>query len=159
MLKEARAHGLEISHEAEAKVNELAVTITKWHLHDELVRYETWKDWPRWIFWESWPRWIFWKDCARWIFWQVVDNCPRRDLENEPPPPQKIWRYLPAGPRDIGASLRGRRTAVHSTAHSCYEPKDYPWKGLKENFIDTKKYQNPVAAEECGCRAVWAPDI
>jgi hypothetical protein len=159
MLKEARAHGLEISHEAEAKVNELAVTITKWHLHDELVRYETWKDWPRWIFWESWPRWIFWKDCARWIFWQVVDNCPRRDLENEPPPPQKIWRYLPAGPRDIGASLRGGRIAVHSTARSRYESKDYPWKGLKENLIVTEKYEDSAAAEECGCRADWIPDI
>jgi uncharacterized protein (DUF2235 family) len=159
MLEEARAHGLMISHEAEEEVKQLVTTITKGHLHDELARHETWKDWPGWLFWENWPRWIFWKDCARWIFWQVVDNCPHRDLENEPPPPRKIWRYLPAGPRDIAASLRRGRIAVHSTAPSCYEPKDYPWKCLKENLIDTEKYENPVAAEECGCRAVWAPDI
>ena len=150
MLEEARAHGLRISHKAEAKVNELAMTITKGHLHDELARHETWKDWAR---------WIFWKDCAWWIGWQVVDHCPHRDLENEPPPPRKIWRCLPAGPRDIGASLRRGRIAVHSTARSCYEPKDYPWKCLKENLIDTEKYENSVAAEECDCRAVWAPDI
>lgn len=148
MLEEARTHGLMISHEAE--VNELATTITKWHLHDELARHETWK---------SWPGWIFWKDCARWIFWQVVDNCPRRDLENEPPPPRKIWRYLPTGPRNIDASLRERRIAVHYTALSCYEPKDYPWKGLKVHRIDTERCENPVTAEECDCRAVWAPDI
>jgi hypothetical protein len=54
---------------------------------------------------------------------------------------------VPAGPRNIGASLRRGRIAVHSTALSCYEP------------IDTKKYENSVAAEECGCRAVLAPDI
>lgn len=137
MLEEARGHGLMISHEAETKVNKLATTITKWHLHDELARHETWKDWAR---------WIFWKDCARWLFWQGVDKCPRRDLENEPPPPRKIWRWGSAGPRNIGASLRRGRIAVHSTALSCYEP------------IDTEKYENPVAAEECGCRAVWAPD-
>ena len=159
MLEEARTHGLMISHEAEEEVKQLVTTIDKGHLHDELARHETWKDWPGWLFWKNWPRWIFWKDCARWIFWQVVDNCPHRDLENEPPPPRKIWRYLPAGPRDIAASLRRGRIAVHSTAPSCYEPKDYPWKDLKENLIDTKKYENPVAAEECGCRAVWAPDI
>jgi uncharacterized protein (DUF2235 family) len=150
MLEEARAHGLMISQEAEAKVNKLATTITKGHLHDELTRHEPWKDWPR---------WIFWKDCARWIFWQSVDKCLRQDLENEPPPPRKILRCGSAGPRDIGASLRGGRIAVHSTALSCYEPKDYPWKCLKENLIDTEKYENPVAAEECDCRAVWAPDI
>ncbi|KRR25083.1 hypothetical protein CQ14_25770 [Bradyrhizobium lablabi] len=148
MLEEARAHGLVISHEAE--VNELATTITKGHLHDELARHETWKDWRR---------WIFWKDCAWWTLWRVVDRCPRQDLENEPPPPRKIWRYGSAGPRDIGASLRGGRIAVHSTALSCYEPKDYPWKGLKENLIVTEKYENSIAAEECGCRADWVPDI
>jgi uncharacterized protein (DUF2235 family) len=147
MLEEARAHGLMIFPEAEEEVKQLVTTITKEHLHDELARHETLKDWPRWIFWKNWPRWIFWKDCARWIFWQVVDRCPHRDLENEPPPPRKIWRFLPAGPRNIGASLRRGRIAVHATALSCYEP------------IDTKKYKNPVAAEECGCRAVWAPDI
>ena len=36
MLEEARARGLMISHEAEAEVNELAMTITKGHLHDKL---------------------------------------------------------------------------------------------------------------------------
>ena len=158
MLEEARAHGLMISHEAEAKVK-LVTTITKEDLHDELARHETWEDWPGWIFWKNWPQWIFWKDCARWILWQVVDKGPRRDLENEPPPPRKIWRCGSAGPRNIGASLRGGRIAVHSTALSCYEPKDYPWKCLKENLIDTEKYENSVAAEECDCRAVWAPDI
>ena len=147
MLEEARAHGLMIFPEAEEEVKQLVTTITKEHLHDELARHETLKDWPRWIFWKNWPRWIFWKDCARWIFWQVVDRCPHRDLENEPPLPRKIWRFLPAGPRNIGTSLRRGRIAVHATALTCYEP------------IDTKKYKNPVAAEECGCRAVWAPDI
>jgi uncharacterized protein (DUF2235 family) len=138
MFEEARGHGLMISHEAEQEVKQLVTTITKWHLHDELARRETRKDWAR---------WIFWKDCARWILWKAVDICPRRDLENEPPPPRKVWRFGPAGPRNIGASLRGGRIAVHSTALNCYEP------------IDTKKYENPVAAEECRCRAVLAPDI
>jgi uncharacterized protein (DUF2235 family) len=130
MLGEARAHDLMISDEAEAEVNELATTICKEHLHDELARHETTKDWAR---------RIFWNDCARWIFWHVVDKCPRRDLENEPPPPRKKWRYRPTGPRNIGASLRGGRISVHRTAQSCYQANDYPWKGLKENFVDTKK--------------------
>ena len=43
-LEEARARGLMISHEAEAEVNELAMTITKGHLHDKLTKHETWKD-------------------------------------------------------------------------------------------------------------------
>jgi hypothetical protein len=129
MLEEARAHGLIISHEVEEEVNELATTITKGHLHDKLTRRETWKDW------------------VQRIWWRCVDHCPRRDLENEPPPPRKIWRFMPAGQRNIGASLRGSRIAVHSTALSCYEP------------IDTKKYEKSVVAEECGCRAVLTPDI
>ena len=151
ILEEARAHGLLICGEAEAEVNELAITVNKGHLHDELPRHETWKDWTRWIFREDWTRWIFWKDCAGWIFWKIVDICPRRDLENEPPPPRKIWRYMPAGPRNIGASLRRGRIAVHATAKSCYEQeKDYPWNGLNTEFV--YRNENSVAAEECSCR-------
>jgi hypothetical protein len=141
MLEEARAHGLMISHEAEEEVNELAMTITLGHLHDELARHETWKDWV----------------CS--IFWRGVDRCPRRDLENEPPPPRKKWRYKPAGRRDISVSPRRGRIAVHSTAKSCYEQELYPWKDLNARFIDTIKYENSVEAEECSCRAVWAHDI
>ena len=129
MLEEARAHGLIISHEVEKELNELATTIIKWHLHDKLTQRGTWKDW------------------AQRISWRGVDHCPRRDLENEPPPPRKVWRFRPAGQRDIGASLRGGRIAVHSTALSCYESSD------------SKKYQNSVVAEECLCRAILTPDI
>src|SRR5436190_23031492 len=85
---------------------------------------------------------FFGKTAHGWIFWKIVDNCPRRDLENEPPPPRKIWRCLPAGPRNIGASLRECGIAVHPTAKSCYE-----------------REENPVAAEECSCRAALARDI
>ena len=65
MLEEARAHGLKISCEAEveAEVNELATTISKAHLHDELDQHETWK---------NRARWIFWKDCARVDF---LEDC------------------------------------------------------------------------------------
>lgn len=130
MLKEAEGHGLMISHEAQQEAEQLVTTITKCHLHDELARHEAWK---------NWARWIFWKDCARWIFFQAADRFPRGELENEPPPPRKTWRWGSAGPRDIGTSLRGGRVAVHSTAPSCYAPKDYPWKGLKEHLVDTER--------------------
>lgn len=129
MLEEARAHGLLIS--PRANVDGLTTTITKEHLHDELARRGKWKD------------------LACRIFWRGVDRCPRQDLENEPPPPRKKWRYKPAGPRDISASYRRGTIAVHSTAKSCYEP--HPWKDLNARFIDTIKYENSVEAEECSC--------
>jgi uncharacterized protein (DUF2235 family) len=140
MIEEARAHGLLIPRKGD--VNGLAMTITKGHLHDELTRRGTWKD------------------LACRIFWRGVDHCPRRDLDNEPPPPRKKWRYKPAGRREISASPRRGTIAVHSTAKSCYEREElYPWKDLNATFIDTIEYKNSVEAEDCTSRAVWTHDI
>jgi hypothetical protein len=136
MLEEARAHGLLIC--CEEDVNKPVKTTTK--RHDELTRHGTCKN-------------------VTWIFWRALDYCPRQDLDNEPPPPRKKWRFGPAGRRDISASYRRGSIAVHSTAKSCYEQEPYPWTGLNVRFIDTIKYENPVEAEACGCRFVWARDI
>jgi uncharacterized protein (DUF2235 family) len=130
MLEEARAQGLLISAAREAEVNGLARTITSGHRHDELTRHGNCKD-------------VAWKEVA-WIFWRSVDHCPRRDLDNEPPPPRMIWRFRPSGRRDISASYRRGIVAVHATAKDCYERESCPWKDLNVMFIDTITYENPV---------------
>ena len=66
------AHGLMISHAAE--VNNLATTITKWHLHDELARHETWKDWPSGFFGKTSHSGFFRKTARGGFFGRLLTN-------------------------------------------------------------------------------------
>jgi hypothetical protein len=125
MFEEAHAHGLLVSDTA--NVNGLAGTIIKEHLHDEMTRRGIWK-----------------------IIWRVAEYCPRRDLDNEPPPPRKNWRCTPAGLREIVASIRNGTILVHSTAKSCHA-QTAPWSGMNVRFIDTIEHQVSAEAVEC-CR-------
>jgi len=114
MLEEARTHGLLISDNAGVRAG---AEVTKEDLHDEMTRRGTWGD------------------LACRILWRGMDHCPRRDLDNEPPPPRKKWRFKPAGKRNIGASLRGGTVAIHSSAKSCYAHSK-PWDDLSERQLD-----------------------
>jgi uncharacterized protein (DUF2235 family) len=134
MLEEARAHGLQIS--SDAHVSELATTVDLGHLHDEMNRRGTFGDWIS----RTW--------------WRCAERFPRRELENEPPPPRKNWRFRPAGPRDVGAALRRGSATVHSTAKSYFaRPNSVP-AGPAVRFIDTIPDQPPTQAEDCSCHLV-----
>jgi uncharacterized protein (DUF2235 family) len=127
MLEEARAHGLRLS--PDANVSGLARTIIKEHLHNEMTRRGTWID------------------LGVRMWWRCADHLPRRDLDNEPPPPRKNWRVKPAGPREIGASLRRGGVTIHSTAVSCYPEATPPWMGLAARVIATTEHHHAVAKE------------
>jgi uncharacterized protein (DUF2235 family) len=132
MLEAARAHGLQISGNSE--VSELDTTVNPDHLHDEMNRRGTVRDWI----------------CR--TLWRCAERIPRRDLENEPPPPRKYWRFKPAGPRDACAPLRRGRATVHSTAKSDFVSANSTHGAQNVRFIDTIPNQPQVAAEDCGCR-------
>ena len=134
MLEAARAHGLQIS--GNANVSGLATTVDPSHLHDEMNRRGTVSDWI----------------CRTW--WRCAERFPRRDLENEPPPPRKCWRFKPAGPRDACAALRRGRATVHSTAKSDFARANSTPGDQNVRFIDTIPNQPQVAAEDCICRLV-----
>jgi uncharacterized protein (DUF2235 family) len=132
MLEEARAHGLQIS--GDANVDGLATTVDPSHLHDEMDRRGTLRDWI----------------CRTW--WRCAERFPRRDLENEPQPPRKNWRFQPAGPRDVGAALRRGRATVHSTAKGYFTRTNSSPGRLSVRIIDTMPDQPRIEAVDCSCR-------
>jgi uncharacterized protein (DUF2235 family) len=134
MLEEARAHGLQIS--SDANLSALATTVEPSHLHDEMTRRGTLHDWI----------------CRTW--WRCAERFPRRDLDNEPPPPRKNWRFRPAGPRDVGATLRKGRATAHSTAKSYFTRMNSSQAGFDVRFIDTIPDRPPIEAEDCSCRLI-----
>jgi uncharacterized protein (DUF2235 family) len=94
--------------------------LTKSLLHDELNRRGTWTD----TFWRTW--------------WRFLEWVPRMELNNEPPPPRRTFRWGPAGPRHLGEAYREGVVTIHRSAKGCYEMAVAPWSGLEARFVDTK---------------------
>jgi hypothetical protein len=132
MREEARAHGLLLKEAAEAEA--LATEIVSGHLHDELGRHVTVRDW------------------AGRMFWKGLERCPRKDLDNEPPPPRTYFRMGPAGPRVVGDSTRAGRVAVHASAPPHYRHGRPPWAGLNVRLVETVTCAVPIPAVTCECR-------
>jgi hypothetical protein len=130
MREEARAHGLLLT-PADSEV--LAVEVVSEHLHDELCRRGTVREW------------------AWWLFWKGLERCPRKDLDNEPPPPRTYFRMSPAGPRIVGDSTRGGQVTVHASAPPCYRHESPPWSGLDVRFVETASSVVPIPAITCDC--------
>jgi uncharacterized protein (DUF2235 family) len=118
MLEEARAHGLLVGQQAGER---LAGEVACEHLHDELKRRGTLTDF-------AWT-----------CFWNLLQYVPRRDLNNEPPPPRASFRMRPDKRRVVEASLRGEYVAVHSSAKRCYSTIAPPWASADVRFVETSR--------------------
>jgi uncharacterized protein (DUF2235 family) len=93
--------------------------LTRSLLHDELNRRGTRRD-------TLWRRW-----------WRFLEWVPRMELNNEPPPPRRMFRWGPAGPRRLREACRDGVVTIHRSAVGCYEKADAPWSGLEARFADT----------------------
>jgi uncharacterized protein (DUF2235 family) len=129
--EEARAHGLLLTPTVGAEIP--TGEIVPEHLHDELRRHGTMRDWA-------------WR-----LFWKGLERCPRKDLDNEPPPPRTYFRMSPAGPRVVGDSTREGQVAVHASAPLCYGHEPPPWSGLNVRLVKTATSPLPIPAVACDC--------
>ena len=116
MIDEAVSHGASVS-DAGYRTMQHADRIVASHLHDELRRRGTWTD-------------LFWR-----CLWTTLEHVPRWELSNEPPPPSRLFRARPAGPRALGHALREQVVTVHRTAEPCYPDAEAPWAGLPVRFV------------------------
>jgi uncharacterized protein (DUF2235 family) len=53
--------------------------------------------------------------------WRWAEHAPRWELQNDPPPPKRLFRYQPAGHRDISKSAREGYVLLDSYAKDCME--------------------------------------
>lgn len=84
---------------------------------------------------------------ARRILWTIAEYTPRKELQNEPPPPMTHWKCRPAGPRRIAASLRrmadgSEGVCVHRSACGVYPTVPPPW------LIDLREDQVRIVPED-----------
>jgi uncharacterized protein (DUF2235 family) len=119
MVNEARHCGLLVSEPVDQPREGIAC-LSKSQLHDELNRRGTWTDLL----------------CRRW--WRFLEWVPRLELNNEPPPPRRMFRWGPAGPRRLSEACRDGVVTIHRSAESCYEVTDPPWAGLDTRFVNTR---------------------
>ena len=69
------------------------------------------------------------------LFWRCLELVPRREIDNEPPPPALRWRFTPSGPRALSAALRNGVVTIHGSARRCYSEDRVPWKGVNCRFV------------------------
>jgi uncharacterized protein (DUF2235 family) len=115
MTNEAHAAGLRVGVSGYSKIVPDIEKLSPHDLHDEMKRDFKWR-----------------------VIWCVSEICPRRDIDNEPPPPRlSMLRPNPLGPRKLGPTARQDFVTVHSAAKRCYCEASAPWKGTKCRFTDT----------------------
>jgi hypothetical protein len=115
MINEAHQAGLRVSIPEYSKVVPNIENLSKNDLHDEMIR-----------------------GLRRTVMWWLIDRCPRRDIENEPPPPRlSMLRPKPLGPRVLGSATRSNVVRIHRAAERCYSAATAPWKETPHRFCDT----------------------
>lgn len=80
--------------------------------------------------------------------WWMADHIPRKELQNEPPPPTTIARLKPSGRRKLETSARprldgsGASISIHESARGVYAAGSEPWRGLPVQFVATGPFIN-----------------
>jgi uncharacterized protein (DUF2235 family) len=83
------------------------------------------------------------------VVWPLIDRCPRRDIDNEPPPPRlSMLRPKRLGPRMLGPTARRGFVTIHRTAERLYCEHSAPWKGTLCRFTDTKENIKKVRIDD-----------
>ena len=62
--------------------------------------------------------------------WRILEGFPRWELENDPPPPRRLFRWGPTGRRSIGKSVRKGVVLIDSRAREFYSTKVSPWSDI-----------------------------
>jgi len=115
MVNEAHDAGLRVCLDEYSKIVPNTEELLPSHVHDEMRRSLGWK-----------------------LFWGFVEYCPRRDLNNEPPPPKlSMLRIKSLGPRPLEPSARQGVVTIHRSAQRCYPGGSLPWTGARTRFVDT----------------------
>jgi uncharacterized protein (DUF2235 family) len=117
MINEARHCELLVSEPVD-QPKEGIECVSESQLHDELNRRGTWTD----LFWRRW--------------WRFLEWVPRLELNNEPPPPRRAFRWGPAGPRRLSDAYREGVVTIHRSAKDCYKKAEAPWAGVETRFVD-----------------------
>lgn len=68
-------------------------------------------------------------ELEKWL-WRISERLPRWELENDPPPPRRLFRWGPTGRRSIGKSARMGVVLIDSLAKQFYNTKVPPWSDI-----------------------------
>ena len=115
MINEAHEAGLRVGVSRYSKIVPNIEKLSPNDMHDEMAR-----------------------DLVRRVTWWLIEHCPRRDIDNEPPPPRlSMLRPRSLGPRVLVPTARRGFVTVHRAAERCYSEASAPWKGTQCRFTDT----------------------
>ena len=115
MINEAHDAGLRVVVSSYSKIVPSVEKLSPADVHDEMTRDVSWR-----------------------ILWSLCEYCPRRDIDNEPPPPRlSMLRSKRLGRRLLGPTARESFVTIHRAATRCYPEASAPWKGARCRFIDT----------------------
>ena len=121
MINEAYHAGLRVGSSSYSKIVPNLDKLSPEDMHDEMTR-----------------------DLRRRVRWWLLEYCPRRDIDNEPPPPKlSMLRPKRLGPRVIGPTARQGLVAIHRSAERCYPEVSRPWNGTNYKIIDTTERIDP----------------
>jgi hypothetical protein len=115
MINEAHAAELRVSISSYSTILPELERLSPADMHDEMTR-----------------------DLRRRVRWWLLEYWPRRDIENEPPPPRlSMLRPKRLGPRVLGLTARQGVATIHRSARHCYTEASAPWRGTPCKFIET----------------------
>jgi len=115
MINEAHEAGLRVDSSAYAEIVPNIDKLSASDVHHEMTRD------------------LFWT-----VVWWLMEYCPRRDIDNEPPPPRlSMLRPKSLGPRALAPAAREGVVTVHRSAERCYGERSAPWKGTRYKLTDT----------------------
>jgi uncharacterized protein (DUF2235 family) len=94
----------------------------------------------------SQPSLVAHDELGHWA-WRVSERLPRWELENDPPPPRRVFRWGPTGKRAVAGSARAGKVLIDSRAEEIYGTPAPPWfhlvsKGggsVRVSFVDTAR--------------------
>ncbi|MGH7771630.1 MAG: DUF2235 domain-containing protein [Candidatus Binatia bacterium] len=80
-------------------------------------------------------------ELEKW-WWRASERLPRWELENDPPPPRRKFKWGPTGLRVIGRAARKGEVLIDSHAKQFYSTKARPWSDIdsqriRVKFVDT----------------------
>jgi hypothetical protein len=87
-------------------------------------------------------------------FWRFVELLPRWELENDPPPPRRLFRWGPTGRRLIGKSAREGVVLIDSHAREFYSTRTPPWSDGRTNGkakFEAKFVKTAARSASCEC--------